>query len=398
MTLVLGGSRVRPAAITLGLCLLAAFADGYDNQAMGVAAPALAPALHLSRAQLGPVLSASIIGLVAGAVVCGAVADRIGRKWTLIGSLVVFALFTTATALAWNLQSLVIIRVLAGVGIGGAMPNILALAAEATSPERRARVTTWVTAGYPIGGALSGLAAANLPWREIFWLGGAGPLALALTMIFALPESGRFLAVRETRRAAVLDILLGDSRALTTALLWVGGFAWVMTLYLLLNWLPTLMGDKGIGKAEASLVSLLFNLGGVAGILTIAPLLEAKRRGWSLGAWCAAAGLAVFGLALARADLASAGAAGFAAGVFIIGASVALNGISPCFYPAAMRGTGVGAGVAVGRIGGIVGPLSASALLAAGAGANGVLLALVPLVAMAGAAMLILVHRPMVRD
>ncbi|MGH7023573.1 MAG: MFS transporter [Caulobacteraceae bacterium] len=398
MTLVLESSRVRPAAVTLGLCLLAAFADGYDNQAMGVAAPALAPALHLTRAQLGPVLSASIIGLVAGAMVCGAVADRLGRKWTMIGSLVVFALFTTATALAWNLQSLIVIRILAGVGIGGAMPNILALAAEATTSEGRARVTTWVTAGYPIGGALSGLAAASLPWREIFWVGGAAPLALALVMIFALPESGRFLAVRERRRAALLEVLFGEGRALTTALLWVGGFAWVMTLYLLLNWLPTLMGDKGVGKAEASLVSLLFNLGGVAGILTIAPLLETRRRVWALGAWCAAAGLAAFALALARADLASAGTAGFAAGVFIVGGSVALNGISPCFYPAAIRGTGVGAGVAVGRVGGIIGPLLASGLLAAGAGASGVLVALVPLVAAAGAAMLILVRRPMVRD
>ncbi|HXV01048.1 MAG TPA: MFS transporter [Caulobacteraceae bacterium] len=398
MTLALEVSRVRPAAWTLGLCLLAALTDGYDNQAMGVAAPALGPALHLSRAELGPVLSASIIGLVAGAMVCGAVADRIGRKWTLIGSLLVFALFTSATATAWNLQSLLAIRVLAGVGIGGAMPNILALAAEATSPERRARVTTWVTAGYPIGGALAGLAAASLSWREIFWVGGAGPIALAVAMIFMLPESGRFLAVREARRAPVLAALFGKGRALTTALLWVGGFAWVMTLYLLLNWLPTLMGDKGIGRAEASLVSLLFNLGGVLGIVTIAPLLEARRRVWSLAAWCAGAGLAMFALALARADLASAGTAGFAAGVFIIGASVALNGISPCFYPVAIRGTGVGAGVAVGRVGGIVGPLLASALLAAGAGANGVLMALVPLVAAAGAAMMFLVRRPMVRD
>jgi AAHS family 3-hydroxyphenylpropionic acid transporter len=391
-------------AWTLGLCWLAALIEGYDIQSMGVAAPGLAPALALSREQLGPVFSASLVGLAVGAMLFGNLADRVGRKWILIASLAMFGVFSAVTALAWNFGSLLAIRVLAGLGLGGAMPNLLALAAESVGEERRARVVTWVGAGFPIGGALSGAAAASLGWRDIFWIGGGAPLALAPLMVLALPESVSFLAARRAPagpRASPTPyglILFGSSRALTTVLLWAASLTAVLSLYLLLNWLPTLMGDKGVSKPEASLISLLFNLGAAVGVITLAPLLDRALRVWIVGAWYVATAAAVLVLAAANADLASAGTAGFAAGVFIGSCSLALNGLAPCFYPVVMRATGVGATVAVGRAGAIAGPLLAAALLGAGAGPTGVLLALLPLVAVAGAATLILIVRPLVRD
>src|SRR5258708_2720313 len=212
------------------LCFLAAPTEGFDIQSMGVAAPRLAPALALAREQLGPVFSASLIGLLAGALMFGRVADRVGRKWVLIASLIVFGVFSAATTLAWNLDSLLAIRVLAGLGLGGAMPNLLALAAEAVGEDRRARVVTLVAAGFPFGGALAGAIAATLGWREIFLVGAAAPLAMAPLMAFVLPESSSFLAARRSPgvaappRGAYPWILFCPTRALTTVLLWAASF------------------------------------------------------------------------------------------------------------------------------------------------------------------------------
>lgn len=404
MTLAKVEAGARAVPWTLALCFLAALTEGFDIQSMGVAAPRLAPALALTREQLGPVFSASLIGLLAGALMFGRVADRIGRKWVLIASLIVFGLFSAATTLAWDLNSLLAIRVLAGLGLGGAMPNLLALAAEAVGEDRRARVVTMVAAGFPFGGALAGAIAATLGWRHIFLVGAAAPLAMAPLMAMVLPESPRFLAARLSPGVAAQArgdypwILFGPSRALTTVLLWTASFLATLTLYLLLNWLPILMGDKGVGKPEASLVSLLFNLGGAFGVLALGALLDRARRAWILAGWYVALAVCLIALAGTGADMVSAGTAGFAAGVFVVSASVSLNGLAPCFYPVVMRGAGVGATVAVGRSGGIVGPLLAAALLGDGVGASGVLLALAPLAAVAGGATLLLLRHVTVAD
>ena len=127
----------RRTAWTLGLCFLAALAEGFDVQSMGVAAPRMAPTLALTRDQLGPVFSASIVGLLVGAVLIGRLADRVGRRWTLIGSLVVLGVFSWVTVWAWDLRSLLVIRLLAGLGLGGAMPNLIALSAESVGEARR---------------------------------------------------------------------------------------------------------------------------------------------------------------------------------------------------------------------------------------------------------------------
>ncbi|HEY7851967.1 MAG TPA: MFS transporter [Caulobacteraceae bacterium] len=404
MTMAKAQSGAHPVPWTLALCWLAALTEGFDIQSMGVAAPGLAPALALSRDQLGPAFSASLIGLMIGALVLGRLADRFGRKWILITSLATFAVFSAATAFAWNLNSLLTIRVLAGLGLGGAMPNLTALAAEAVAEDRRARVVTLVTAGYPFGGALAGAIAASAGWREIFIVGGVAPLLLAPLMAAALPESRGFLAARRRRDAATMPrtgyrwILFGESRALTTPLLWGASFLAALSLYLLLNWLPMLMGYKGVGKAEASLVSMLFNIGAGVGVLVLAPLLDRRRRVWIMAAWYVALAGSVIWLAAARPDLTSAGTAGFAAGFFVASASVAFYGLASCYYPVTIRGAGVGAAVAVGRFGGIIGPLLAAALLSAGVGAAGVLIALLPLASVAGAATLVLLVRPTVVD
>lgn len=392
------------AGTTLALCFAAALAEGYDITSMGVAAPRLGPALALSREQLGPVFSASILGLFVGALLIGRLADRIGRKWTLVGSMAVFAGFSAATAFAHGFDDLIAIRVLAGAGLGGAMPNLIALAAEVVAEQRRALMVTVVASGMPFGGAVVSAVAAAPDWRAIFYVGGAAPFALALLMVPALSESPGVLRARSAPIAAAAArrdfgwVLLGEGRGPTSLLLWLGSFCSLMSLYLLLNWLPTLMAAKGISRQGASLVALLFNLGGGLGVLTLAALFDRGRRRAVLLSWYAGLVGALIALAWVGASPIAAGAAGFAAGGFICSAPIILYGLAPGYYRVAMRATGVGASVAVGRLGAIVGPLFAAALLSGGVGVTGLLLALSPLAAMAGAASLALLGRPTISD
>ena len=371
---------------------------------MGVAAPGIAPALNITRDQLGPVFSASLLGLLIGAVLFGRLADRVGRKWVLIGSMAVFGVFSAATAFAWDLNSLLWIRVLAGIGLGGALPNLLALTAEAVTLTLRIRLVALAASAMPIGGALASGVAASMSWRDIFWVGGAAPLILAPVMAFLLPESLNFLAARDkhvSTKAAPINLartLFGPERAVTTLLLWSASFAVVLTLYLLLNWLPTLMGAKGVGKAEASVISVLFNLGGAVGVAALGDLLSRKRKVLIVSVWFSALVLSLVALAFASADLAQAGSAGFAAGVFIVSGSIILYSLAPAFYPVIERGAGVGSSVAAGRLGAIAGPLLAAALLSAGAGTTGVLLALAPIEVVAAFAMLALLRRTPAKD
>ncbi len=386
--------------VTLALCFAAALTEGFDITSMGVAAPHLGPALHLARGDLGPIFSASIFGLFVGALAVGRLADRVGRKWTLIGSMAVFAVFSAATAVAHGFNDLFAIRVAAGLGLGGAMPNMIAMAAEVSPERRKTLLTTIVSSGMPFGGALSSAVAAGPDWRWIFYVGGAAPLALALIMTPALEESPHFVATRAAERlgarnrAGFVFALTGEGRTLATLCLWVATFCALMCLYQLLNWLPILLGEKGVSKHDASLVAVLFNLGGGLGVLAVAVLMERVRRGLVVTVWYVSLVVSLVLLALVGPQLAAAGFVAFFAGAFASSVAILLYGLAPNYYPTAIRATGVGATIAVGRLGAVAGPLVAAALLAEGMSQAGVLLALAPLALIAGVASVALLGRP----
>ena len=371
-------------------------AEGFDIQSMGVAAPGMAPALHLTRDQLGPAFSASTVGLFIGAILIGALADRIGRKWALIGSLAVFGALTLATPLAPDLNTLLAIRLAAGLGLGGAMPNFLALAAEAVSETRRAQFVAVSAAAMPLGGAVASAVAAALPWRAIFVVGGAWPLALALLMTAALPESARFTSVRaKAARIGPVEALFGGGRWIASLLLWTASFCVLLSLYLLLNWLPLLLAAKGVTKPGAAVVQLLFNIGGVLGTLGLAALFRGHRRAGAVAGWFVGMVVGAVLLALTPSTLAFAMFAGFVAGWFISSAPTALYALAPDFYDVEIRATGLGAMIGLGRLGAIIGPLLAGVLLANGRDSTGVLMALPPFIlAGALATFLVLPRRP----
>jgi MFS transporter, AAHS family, 3-hydroxyphenylpropionic acid transporter len=382
------------AWLTVALCSLASIAEGFDIQSMGVAAPGMAPALHLTRAQLGPAFSASTVGLFIGAFLVGALADRVGRKWTLVGSLAVFGALTLTTPYAPDLTTLLVIRLAAGLGLGGAMPNFITLAAESVSESRRAQFVAISAAAMPLGGAVASAVAAVLPWRAIFVVGGVWPLALAALMAAALPESARFLGAR-AKAVSPREALFGGGRGIASLLLWAAAFCVLLSLYLLLNWLPLLLSARGLGKADAALVQLLFNVGAAVGTLGLALLFRGRRRAGAMAAWFVGMAAGALLLALAPPTIALSGAAGFVAGWFISSAPTALYALASDFYAVEIRGTGLGSVIGFGRLGAIIGPLLAGALLAHGKDASGVLMALPPfIVAGALATFLALPRRP----
>ena len=394
----------RGAGLTLALCFLAILCEGLDIQSMGLAAPRMAPVLGLTREQLGPLFSASIVGLLVGAVVFGRLADRFGRKWILVTCLAIFGFFSLATAAVRPFEALLAVRLAAGLGLGGALPNLVALAAEAVAPENRAGLVTRITCGLPFGGAACGIVAANLDWRAIFYVGGLIPLALAPIAAFALPESRAFLEARQSAptttpaRGDFRWILFGDGRASSTLLLWAASFASLLALYVLLNWLPTLLGDRGLSKPRASLVSMLFNIGAAVGCLILADLLDRRRPRRTIGLWYLGLIGSLVALAVVNSGFLATALAGFAVGFFVSSVPLPLYGMAPCYYAVSIRGAGVGASVAVGRLGAIFGPLLAASLLSVGVGASGVLLALLPITAVAGGATMALLDRPRLAD
>jgi AAHS family 3-hydroxyphenylpropionic acid transporter len=386
--------RSIPAAAIIALCAAIAMLEGYDIQAMGVAAPRMMPALGLDHEQAGWALSANMIGLIIGSLIGGRLADRIGRRPVLVVSVIAFGAFSLATAAANGFAALIAIRVAVGLGLGGAMPNLIAIAAEVTAPRRRTAVTTIVFCGMSVGGAASAFLASTLPaglgWRAVFVLGGIAPLLLAPVVGLVLPETRPQHTPGEPQGAVgVLDALFGEGRWRATLPLWTAYALTLNILYLMLNWLPLLAAAKGLGQARAPLASLSFNLSSLIGAPLLGVMVDRTGVRWPMTAGYA--GLVVVMMALAKASGAEpiivlSGLAGF----LVIGVQFCLYGLAPSYYPGAARGAGAGAAVAVGRLGSIFGPLMAGYLLKGGASADQVMRTMVPVALVAGAAVLLL--------
>jgi len=393
-------SRAKGGLVAVAVCCLLALFEGFDLQAAGVAAPRLAPDLHLKPEDLGWFFSISTFGLMAGAAIGGRLSDRFGRKATLLVSVAAFGILSIATGLAHDLNSLLLARFLTGVGLGGALPNLIAIVAESVSPKLRGRAVGFLYAGMPCGGAMASLVslagAHPSDWRMIFFVGGVGPLLALLLALALLPNSPKAqVATVGDQKSGFVEALTGDGRGLTTLLLWIAFFLALLIMYLLLSWLPSLLIGRGLSRPDAGLIQMAFNLAGAAGSVATGWLMDHRR--WRtltiLGAFGASAA-AVTVAAGAPASLAVFLVVGAALGATVSGVQSVVYGLAPGFYPARLRGTGVGAGVVMGRLGSAAGPLLAAALIGAGGSSNQVLLALVPVIAAGGLVSLWLATRP----
>jgi AAHS family 3-hydroxyphenylpropionic acid transporter len=391
-SLVIGRTRAAPSvSLVVAVCFGIAALEGYDIQALGVAAPAMAPALHMPEAWIGWAGSLTMAGLIVGAVAGGWAADRIGRKPVLVASAALFGLFTVTTAFVQTSEALLILRTLTGLGLGGAMPNMIAVGAEISRPERRAATITTIFVGFPAGGAvaslitlsvLAGVLPKSFDWRLVYLVGGIAPLILAPIAFATLPETKPDHA---GERRDVLNVLFGEGRAAATLCLCLAFACTTVLLYLMVGWLPTLVVGEGHTRIEGALAALSFNVTGIAGGVAIGLAVDrfAMRRpmmasylGLLLGIGALAATPAF------AAVLVFAGVAGFCA----IGAQFSLYGVSPNYYPQSARALGVGAAVGAGRVGSIIGPSLGGILRGAHASSSQVLAVTLPVILVGGAA------------
>jgi MFS transporter, AAHS family, 3-hydroxyphenylpropionic acid transporter len=393
------GNRDRPghAVATIVCCVLAVFCEGIDLQAAGVAAGGIIPEFKPSPGQLGNFFSASTTGLFFGALIGGRLSDSIGRKRVVLASIVLFGVFSLLTALAPDMQVLYWARLLTGLGLGGALPNLIALVNECSAPDRRSANVALAYSGAPFGGAVASLISMSIAaphWRLIFIAGGVAPLMVAPIMMAKLRESPAFEHLRAEKAVAgrseggsapgsSVVAILTAGRAIPTLLLWTSFFLGLLTLYLLLSWLPTLLVDHGMTKPQAAGAQIAFNVGGGFAALLMGQVLEGRLR--HAGILTTFVALPALILLLSRAPSAPGPTVliVFALGCAVLAAQSFLYAIAPTCYPTAIRGMGVGAAVAIGRIGSIAGPKLAGLLKAAGHGYSQLLTDLLPIAVIA---------------
>jgi AAHS family 3-hydroxyphenylpropionic acid transporter len=387
--------------LSIFLCFLATLCEGIDLQTAGVAAAGIRQQFHPDSALLSYFFSAGTFGLFLGAIVGGRLADRMGRKRVLVSSIVVFGVFSLATALAWDISSLIAMRLATGLGLGGALPNLISIGSENALPHRRNASVAMIYSGTPLGGTLASvvsLVVSTAHWKTIFIVGGLLPLIVAPIIATYLRESEAFRLLRSEPMVAAanrpgLFSFLDEGRAGRTFLLWASFLLSLLTLYLLLNWLPTLLAANGSSKSEVAISMIGFNTGGFLSTVCIGVYLETHLR--RSGVLASFVGMPLLLLVLAHTSgqglLVSLIIA--ALGATVVASQGILYAYAPQIYPTRSRGTGVGFAVGMGRLGSIIGPVFGGSLVGSGLSASGVLTGLLPMVCVGSLCAIVLAWR-----
>ena len=384
------------------LIVLVFIMDGVANTVLPVAIPSLMKDWGVARDAFKFVVGAGLMGVAVGAVLGGYFCDRFGRRNTLIGCVLLFGSMTVLSAFVGNLQQLMLVRVLDGLGIGGAIPAGMALLFEAMPLRRRSIAIAASMVGIPLGGFLAGglasLVLASHGWPALFLLGGLGPLVLAVFMLALLPESPAYLALKPERAGTLRRVMgrfghaypegtvfVGERQGpqarvrelfsarfgRATTLLWSAFFFCFIASYSMFSWGPVMMMGQGLSPKEMGLGISIFNVGGVIGGLASGWLLaKAGSRpaflvyclGGIASALCCAFAFTYQAHVAAYTLPSLAVFGGFTAGLLNLTYTMGAN-----LYPPAIKGTGLGAGAGIGRIGAVVSAFAGVAALNAGA-------------------------------
>jgi MFS transporter, AAHS family, 4-hydroxybenzoate transporter len=392
------GQQIRSFNIKLLVwSFLAMFADGFDLNSLGFAAPSLVELWGIERSAMGPVLSANLVGIFLGAPVLGWLGDRFGRRPLIIGGILLFGMMTLLMAWSTTMEQMMLLRFLAGIGIGGIMPNTISLNSELSPKRFRSTLIVLMFMGITTGSTAVGLVAAyfmeSMGWQILFHTGGIMPIVIAIGLVFTLPESLKYLATRPERQAELirtarqmrpdLDIaedavflnppivasshgefseLFKGGLAFITPLLWICFCIALMSNFFLNNMIPLIYDQYGIPAQEAALVATWYHAGGIFGGLLISVLLD--RMGFSIVIILFA--LAIPFIALLGTEslpFAAMAAVSGLAGVTILGAQFGNNAAAGLLYPTSIRARGVGMALSIGRFGSILGPAAGAMLL-----------------------------------
>lgn len=364
--------------------------DGIDNQLLGIVIPTLMREWGVARSAFAPLVSLGYLGMMIGGAIAGVAGDRLGRRTALLGSMAVFGAMTLAAVTATAPAELGWLRLLAGIGLGGAMPNAAALVAEFVPLRQRPIAVTVTIVCVPLGATIAGFLGIRLlpvvGWRMLFLAGGIVPLAAVVILWRLLPESPRFLArdrarwpelirqltkmghhvdprttfidstERAVERASIRALFRRDFRVDTIAL-WAAFFCCLLAVYCGFSWLTTLLSGAGFTPSSANTGITAFNLGGVAAALLGG--IAIARVGSRISMLSMAGVAIVAAFALSRTSLSPSSSFVIIGGLTVLGAMI--NGVQTTMYalaahvyPGPVRATGVGTAVAFGRIGAIL--------------------------------------------
>jgi MFS transporter, AAHS family, 3-hydroxyphenylpropionic acid transporter len=373
------------------LCALVILLEGFDIQIAGVSAPKLAPAFNLLPSQLGIFLSSSAFGIFISAALGGILADKFGRRPVVVAGVSIFGLFSLSTLLANGLVTLAAARFMTGIGLGAAMPAVIAYASDHSPDEMKKRAVGFVYCAIPIGGLLSGVVMQTgifgTDWQSVYLVGGFAPIVVSPLLFFLLPKSlpvNKDSIKSSASQTPLFSDLFGKGLLSITVSLWIVTFGTLLIMYLLLGWMPSLLVAMGLSRPEAQYVQMLYNCGAAIGAATGGYLLDRKFLYSTPGAaYVALAGfLTIFGFL--KLDFNEALLLAFGVGAMVTVAQASIYAFAPLFYQSSVRNTGVGATVAAGRLGTIAGPLLAGSLLGAGKTASDVLIVLIPITLFSG--------------
>jgi MFS transporter, AAHS family, benzoate transport protein len=370
--------RAKYAGWVAPLCWLAVALEGYDLVVLGVVIPPLLkePGWHLTPNTAATIASVGLVGVMIGAAFVGTITDYIGRRKTVVWTVIAFSLLTLACAFATNPFTFGLLRFLAGLGLGGILPTAIAMINEFARRGRGSSATTVMMTGYHAGAVLSALLGImvipSLGWRWMFVLGAIPGAILVPIMLKYLPESDHFLRVRAgvetrttTKKPSPVSTLFHHGMARSTLAFWITSIMGLLLVYGLNTWLPQIMRSAGYQLGAALALLLILNVGAVVGLLAAGRVADRFGNRRSTMAWFT---LGAIFLALLSIKLPGVGIyiSVFLAGVFVFSGQVLVYAYISHVYPTAARGTALGTASAVGRIGAIAGPIMGGLLLTAG--------------------------------
>ncbi|MGO4745859.1 MFS transporter [Serratia quinivorans] len=423
---IIDNAKISPYQILiLTLCFLIVLLDGFDTAIIGYIAPALREEWQLQPAQLSPAFGAGLFGLLLGSLIFGPVADAIGRKRVLLVSILIFGGGTLASAYTSSIESLTLLRLITGIGLGGAMPTCITLSSEYSPARRRMIMVTlsWsgFTAGLALGGILAGQIIPAFGWRGLLMLGGIAPLLLLPLLAWQMPESARFMTSsprhtdslrqvieritgknwtgvtiiddeRPVQARSPISHLFIEGRAVRTLLLWVAFFCSLFVFYLLTSWLPSILRDAGYDIVHASRIGAMVPLGGTLGAILMALLMDRVGPYRVLALSYLGAALVIGATGYLMGDVYTLAATVFLIGFGVAGAQNGLNLVSATLYPTAARVTGVSWAMANGRFGSIVGSMLGAWMIVA-AGTSEMFFIWLALPVLVGSAAIFLLYR-----